>query len=93
MTNNQAGQKVLEMLRETPAGQTAIRRAIYATLERYFGAHAEQILWRAAESLERAMGEAPSPPVLTSAIESEIHEENDLQWEATLERARSCRRS
>jgi hypothetical protein len=83
----------LAMLRETPAGQTAIRRAIYATLERYFGAHAEQILWRAAESLERAMGEAVNPRFCECNLGSEVHEENGLKWEATLERARSCRRS
>jgi hypothetical protein len=92
MINNQAGQMVSAMLRETPVEQTAIRRAIYSALQKCFGEHAEQILWRAAESLERTFSGGEISSFGDCTIEPELHEENGRKWEADVDRAHSCRR-
>jgi urease accessory protein UreF len=92
MTNYQAGQMVVAALRATPVEQTAIRQAIYAALEKCFGEQAEQILWRAAESLERTFSADEISSFGECTLEPELHEENGRKWEADVDRAHSCRR-
>lgn len=87
-----AGSKAFAILVETQVQETEVCRAIYSILRESFAEHTEQILWRAAESLERALAQADATGCLDERNNSELEVRKEMRWDDAIERARSCRR-